>query len=189
MEKGGADPRRRGERADPPEGRADTQRLLSQGRHDQSHRQVGRNEQQPAAHHPLAYGQPVPGAPVRAGGSRDFRRSDHHQEDRPHPRRARQGRRGVLRRAHRPGGCLRRHEGFAHLLDRQGAAQREYRRGELHGKPDADDPAFAQPRKGVVHHHRRGEDDRFGLPQARPGFAGHRQGRSQHPSLEDAHRL
>ena len=86
----------------------------------------------------------------------------------------RQGRRGVLRRAHRPGGRLRRHEGFAHLLDRQGAAQREHRRGELHGKPDADDPAFAQSRKGVVDHHRRGEDDRFGLPQARPGVAGHR---------------
>ena len=29
----------------------------------------------------------------------------------------------VLRRAHRPGGSLRRHEGFAHLLDRQGAPQ------------------------------------------------------------------
>ena len=45
------------------------------------------------------------------------------------------------------------------------------------------------PAKVSSHHHRRGEDDRFGLPQARPGVAGHRQGRSQHPPLEDAHRL
>ena len=42
--------------------------------------------------------------------------------------------------------------------------------------PTTDDPTFAQSREGVVDHHRRGEDDRFGLPQARPGVAGHRQG-------------
>ncbi len=40
--KGGADSRRRRERADSPQKRADSQRFLSQGRHDQSHRQVGR---------------------------------------------------------------------------------------------------------------------------------------------------
>ena len=68
----------------------------------------------------LAHGQPVPRAVVRTGGSRDLRRPDHHQEDRPHPRRTRQGGRGILRRTHRPGGRLRRHEGLAHLLDRQG---------------------------------------------------------------------
>ena len=50
-------------------------------------------------------------------------------------------------------------------------------------------PACAEPRQDFVDHHRRGEDDRFGLPQARSGIAGHRQGRSEHPPLEDAHRL
>ena len=43
--KGGADPRRRGERADPAQGGADSQRLLPQGRYHQGHRQVGRDEQ------------------------------------------------------------------------------------------------------------------------------------------------
>ena len=133
-----------------PEGGADPQRLLPQGRYHQGHRQVGRDEQQPAPHHSFAYCQPVPRTAVRAGGSRNFRRPDHHQEDRPHPRRTRQGRRGVLRRAHRPGRRLRRHEGFAHLFDRQGAAQREHRRGELHGQPDADDPACAESRQDFV---------------------------------------
>ena len=44
----------------------------------------------------------------------------------------------------------------------------------------------AESRQDFEHHHRRGEDDRFGLPQTRSGVAGHRQGRSEHPSLEDA---
>ena len=38
------------------------------------------------------------------------------------------------------------------------------------------------PAKISSHHHRRGEEDRFGLPEARPSVARHRQGRSQHPS-------
>ena len=80
----------------------------------------------------------------------------------------------------------RQHEGFAHLFDRQGAAQREHRRGQLHCQPVADDPARAESRQDFEHHHRRGEDDRLGLPQTRSGVAGHRQGRSEHPSLEDA---
>ena len=42
------------------------------------------------------------------------------------------------------------------------------------------------PAKISIDHHRRGEDDRFGLPQTRSGVAGHRQGRSEHPPLEDA---
>ena len=45
VEKGGADPRRRGERADPAQGGADSQRLLPQGGHHQGYRQVGRDEQ------------------------------------------------------------------------------------------------------------------------------------------------
>ena len=45
------------------------------------------------------------------------------------------------------------------------------------------------PCQDFEHHHRRGENDRFGLPQARPGVAGHRQGRPEHPPLEDAHRV
>ena len=49
-----------------------------------------------AAHHSLAYGQPVPRASLRAGGARNIRRPDHHQEDRPHPGRAREGRRRVV---------------------------------------------------------------------------------------------
>jgi len=53
----------------------------------------------------------------------------------------------------------------------------------------ADDPAFAQSGQDLVDHHRRGEADRFGLSQTRSGVAGHRQGRSEHPPVEDAHRL
>ena len=34
-----------------------------------------------------------------------------------------------------------------------------------------------------------GEEDSFGLSQARPGIAGHRQGRPEHPAFEDADRL
>ena len=45
------------------------------------------------------------------------------------------------------------------------------------------------PAEDFEHHHRRGEEDSFGLSQARPGIAGHRQGRPEHPPLEDAHRL
>ena len=45
VEEGGADPRRRGERADPAQGGADSQRLLPQGGHHQGYRQVGRDEQ------------------------------------------------------------------------------------------------------------------------------------------------
>ena len=39
------------------------------------------------------------------------------------------------------------------------------------------DPACPEPREDFEHHHRRGEEDSFGLSQARPGIAGHRQGR------------
>ena len=40
---------------------------------------------------------------------------------------------------------------------RQGAAQREHRRGELHDQHPADDPARAQSGQDLVDHHRRGE--------------------------------
>ena len=52
----------------------------------------------------------------------DLRRADYDPEDRAHSRRAREGGRRIVRRPHRSGRRLRRHEGLAYLFDRQRAA-------------------------------------------------------------------
>lgn len=58
-----------------------------------------------------------------------------------------------------PVGALRGHERFAHLLDCQGAAQREYRRRELDVQQPAADPAGAESGEDLLDQSQRGDQD------------------------------
>ena len=89
---------RRRQRVGAAQVRADSERLFPQRRKREGDRRPRRDEEQFALHRAVAYGSRVPRAAVRDGGSRNLRRPDHDQEDRPHTRRTGQGGRRVVRR-------------------------------------------------------------------------------------------
>ena len=84
-----------------------------QGRHRAGRGTPRGSHQRGPENHPLAGRARLFGAPVRAGSARNLRRPHRHQERGARARRAGQGGRRELRRAHRPGGGLRGHEGAA----------------------------------------------------------------------------
>ena len=104
---------------------------------------------------------------------RNLRRTDHHQEDRPHPRRTRQvAVESYDERIDPVGACV------GMKGSRIYSIVKELRNENIDVVNYTANPSLmiqrAESRQDFEHHHRRGEDDRFGLPQTRSGVAGHR---------------